>query len=172
MKLYWRPAMQVMYKVVLVFYKNLFLLLIPTAIADLLEDDGKSAPKRLDIDWERQTVYLPFTSTSSGSKGVEHTHRSLVASFFSPDGTANHWFDQLMGDSVVCGNWFFHTTGLYAFALAAMYGISMYTQSDYSDNGLLDAIVDNRVATATMYSWQVFRPYFSTLYSLLISCLH
>ena len=38
------------------------------AIGDLLEDDGKSAPKRLDTDWEKQTVYLPFTSTSSGSK--------------------------------------------------------------------------------------------------------
>ena len=37
-------------------------------IGDLLEDDGKNSPKRLDTDWEKQTVYLPFTSTSSGSK--------------------------------------------------------------------------------------------------------
>lgn len=60
-------------------------------VGDLLEDDGKSAPKRLDADWERQTIYLPFSSTSSGSKGIEHTHKSLISSFFSPDGAANHW---------------------------------------------------------------------------------
>ena len=138
------------------------------ALGDLLEDDGKSAPPKLRFDadlMEKQTVYLPFTSTSSGCKGIQHTHKSLVASFFSPEGAANHWFDQLTGDSVVCGNWFFHMSGLYSFALAAIYGITLYTQSDYSDNGLLEAVVENKVNTVTMYSWQVrhdtFLEYFS-----------
>ena len=127
------------------------------ALGDLLEDDGNATPPklRLDTDWEKQTVYLPFTSTSSGGKGIEHTHKSLVSSFFSPDGAANHWFDQMTGDSIVCGNWFFHMSGLYSFALAAIYGITLYTQSDYSDNGLLEAVVENKVNTVTMYSWQV-----------------
>ena len=42
------------------------------ALGDLLEDDGNATPPklRLDTDWEKQTVYLPFTSTSSGSKGI------------------------------------------------------------------------------------------------------
>ncbi len=40
-------------------------------ISDLLDDDGKSAPRgKPNIDWENTTVYLPFTSTSSGSKGI------------------------------------------------------------------------------------------------------
>ena len=55
----------------------------------------------------------------------------------------------------VCGNWFFHMTGLYSFVLATIYGITLYTQSEYSDLGLLEAIVENKVSTATMYSWQV-----------------
>ena len=86
---------------------------------------------------------------------LEHTHKSLVSSFFSPDGAANHWFDQMTGDSIVCGNWFFHMSGLYSFALAAIYGITLYTQSDYSDSGLLETVVENKVNTVTMYSWQV-----------------
>ena len=109
----------------------------------------------LILDWDKQTVFLPFSSTSTGSQGIEHTHKSLLSWFYSPDGAANHWFDQLAGDSVVCGNWFFHMTGLYAFALAAIYGITLYTQSEYSDSGLLDAVVDNKVNTVTLYAWQV-----------------
>ena len=57
--------------------------------------------------------------------------------------------------SVVCGNWFFHLTGLYTFALSAVYGITLYTLSDYSDNAFLDAIVDTKSATATVYPWQI-----------------
>jgi len=125
------------------------------AIGDLLEDDGKAAPKKIDADWDKQTIFLPFTSTSSGSKGIEHTHKSLVSSFYSPEGAANHWFDQYTGDGVVCGNWFFHMTGLYAFVLAAIHGITLYTQSEYSDLGLLEAMVENKVSTVTLYSWQI-----------------
>jgi len=46
------------------------------ALRDLLEDDGNATPPklRLDTDWEKQTVYLPFTSTSSGSKGIGNLH--------------------------------------------------------------------------------------------------
>ena len=39
------------------------------AIGDLLEDDGTSAPKKLDADWEKQTIFLPFTSTSGSTDG-------------------------------------------------------------------------------------------------------
>ena len=53
--------------------------------------------------------------------------------FYSPDGAANHWFDQAVGDSVACGKWVYHLTGLYSFALASIYGLSLYTLSDYSD---------------------------------------
>ena len=56
-----------------------------------------------------------------------------MSMFYSPDGAANHWFDQAVGDSVACGNWFYHLTGLYSFALASIYGLSLYTLSDYSD---------------------------------------
>ena len=57
--------------------------------------------------------------------------------FYSPDGAFNHWFDQAVGDSIACGNWFYHLTGLYAFSLASLYGLSMYTLSDYSDTAFL-----------------------------------
>ena len=39
------------------------------SIGDLLADDGKSAPKKLDVDWEKQTIFLPFTSTSGSTDG-------------------------------------------------------------------------------------------------------
>jgi len=57
--------------------------------------------------------------------------------------------------SVVCGNWFFHMTGLYSFALSAIYGITLYSLSEYTDLALLDAIVDTKSATATLYPWQI-----------------
>ena len=58
------------------------------ALGDLLEDDGNATPPklRLDTDWEKQTVYLPFTSTSSGSKGIGNLLCSIltvITSFFS-----------------------------------------------------------------------------------------
>ena len=39
--------------------------------------------------------------------------------------------------------------------MAAIYGLTLVTQSDYTDNGFLEAIVENKVNTATMYSWQI-----------------
>ena len=119
------------------------------------DNDSNFRPQKLDLDWEKETIFLPFSSTSSNSKGIQHTNKSLISCFYSPDGAANHWFDQLCGDNLVCGNWFFHMTGLYSFALAAIYGITLLTQSDYSDTGLLEAIVENKANTASMYSWQV-----------------
>ena len=53
---------------------------------------------RYQMSLENDVIYLPFSSTSSGAKGIMHTHKSLMASFYSPDGAANHWFDQLIGD--------------------------------------------------------------------------
>ena len=49
------------------------------AVGDLLQDDGKSRPRKLDTDWEKETIFLPFSSTSSGSRGIQHTHKSLVS---------------------------------------------------------------------------------------------
>ena len=109
------------------------------------------------MKWDTDVVYIPFTSTSGtgGSIGMMHTNKSLVSSFYSPDGAANHWFDQAIGDTVACGNWFFHLTGLYAVSLASIYGLSLYTLSDYSDSAFLDMIVDNKIGTASVYPWQV-----------------
>lgn len=118
-------------------------------------DDGKTPPKKLNLKWDQDVVYLPFTSTSGVSKGIMHTHKSLLSCFYSPEGAANHWFDQTLGDSVACGVWFFHNTGLYAFALASIYGLSLYTLSEYSDSAFLDLIVDNKIASAALYPWQV-----------------
>jgi hypothetical protein len=66
--------------------------------SELLEDDGKHPPKRLQMSLDLDVIYLPFSSTSSGAKGIMHTHKSLLASFYSPEGAANHWFDQLIGE--------------------------------------------------------------------------
>jgi hypothetical protein len=52
-----------------------------------------------------------FLISLASSRGIEHTHKSLISSLFSPDGAANHWFDQVTGESVACGNWFFHMSG-------------------------------------------------------------
>ena len=60
-----------------------------------------------------------------------------MSMFYSPDGAYNHWFDQAVGESIACGNWFYHLTGLYAFTLSSLYGLSMYTLSDYSDSAFL-----------------------------------
>ena len=70
------------------------------AIGDLLENDGKSAPRKVETDWDKQTIFILFTSTTNGSRGIEHTHKSLVSCFFSPEGAANHWFDQFMGEGL------------------------------------------------------------------------
>ena len=80
----------------------------------MLEDDGSSPPaKKPDLSWDKDVVYLPFTSSSgaSGARGVMHTNKSLMAWFYSPDGAANHFLDQMSGDSIACGNWFFHMSG-------------------------------------------------------------
>ena len=62
---------------------------------------------------------------------------------------------QTCGDSLVCGNWFFHMTGFYTVALSAVYGISVYCLSEYSDAAFLDIIIDNKPYTAALYPWQV-----------------
>ena len=123
--------------------------------SDLLDDDGKSAPKKININWEKDVIYLPFTSTSGGSMGIMHTHKSLISSFFSPDNAANHWIDQAIGENLACGNWFFHMTGLYSVTLSAIYGISLYTLSEYSNEAFVEMIVDNKIGTASVYPWQV-----------------
>ena len=65
---------------------------------DLLEDDGKSPPRKPELDYEKDTIYLPFTSSSGsgGSKGIMHTNKSIMAWFFSPDNAVNHYMDQVL----------------------------------------------------------------------------
>ena len=67
--------------------------------SDLLEDDGKCPPPKVPdrLQWEKTTVYLPFTSSSSesGAKGVCHTHKSLLSWIYSPENAANHYLDQV-----------------------------------------------------------------------------
>ena len=121
----------------------------------MLEDDGKTPPKKVDLVWDKDVIYLPFTSTSGGSMGIMHTHKSLLASFFSPDQAANHWIDQAIGENIACGNWFFHMTGLYAVALSSIHGLSLYTLSEYSNESFVEMIVDNKISTAAVYPWQV-----------------
>eukprot|EP00095_Tigriopus_kingsejongensis_P001553 maker-scaffold137_size321222-snap-gene-0.10 protein:Tk01553 transcript:maker-scaffold137_size321222-snap-gene-0.10-mRNA-1 annotation:"4-coumarate-- ligase-like" len=123
---------------------------------DLIEDDGKTPPPRLNLSWDEDVAFLPFTSASSGcSAGIMHTHKSLMAWFFSPDGAANHYVDQMIGDSIACGNWFFHMSGFYTVALASIYGVSVYSLSEYSDNAFVELIVDNKTQTANLYPWQI-----------------
>eukprot|EP00094_Tigriopus_californicus_P002372 TCALIF_02290-PA protein Name:"Similar to 4cl2 Probable 4-coumarate--CoA ligase 2 (Dictyostelium discoideum)" AED:0.08 eAED:0.08 QI:10/0.81/0.83/0.91/0.90/0.83/12/272/929 len=111
-------------------------------VNDLFEDDEKTPPPRLDLSLDNDTVYLPFTSASSGySAGIMHTHKSLMSWFYSPDGAANHYLDQMMGENIACGNWFFHLSGFYTVALAAIYGVSVFTLSEYSDTGFFDLII-------------------------------
>ena len=70
--------------------------------SDLLEDDGKCPPPKVPdgLQWERTTVYLPFTSSSSesGAKGVCHTHKSLLSWIYSPENAANHYLDQVRSE--------------------------------------------------------------------------
>ncbi len=45
--------------------------------SDLTSDDGKSPPKKPSLDPEMDTIYMPFTSSSSGeAKGIMHNTRS------------------------------------------------------------------------------------------------
>ena len=125
--------------------------------SDLLQDDGKCPPSKPSLDWENDIVYLPFSSTSNknGCRGIMHTSRSLMGWFFQPDNTGNHILDQMCGDSLACGNHFFHMSGFYAVALAAIHGVSVFCLSDYSDDGFLEMIADQKIPTATLYPWQV-----------------
>ena len=61
----------------------------------------------------------------------------------------------MCGESLICGNWFFHMTGLYTVALSAVYGVSVFCLSEYSDSAFLEAIIDNKPYTAALYPWQV-----------------
>ena len=61
----------------------------------------------------------------------------------------------MVGDSVACGNWFFHLSGFYPVILAAVYGVSVFCLSEYSNAALMEMIMDHRIGTAALYPWQV-----------------
>ena len=106
-------------------------------------------------DWDTSALSLSYTSRDGRSRVVQHTNKSLTFQVFGPKGTSNHWFDQFIGDTFFCGNWFFHFTGLQAFALSAVQGLGMYSLSDYSDRALLGALQQHSIANAVLYPWQI-----------------
>lgn len=108
-------------------------------------------PPSLDKD----PIYYVWTVSGDEPVLVQHTNRSMLAQMFSPQGSSNHWLDQVQGDTVLGGCWFFHTSGLYSFALSAVHGISLYVLSDYSDENLLAGLSDPAISTAVLYPWQL-----------------
>ena len=106
-------------------------------------------------DWDTSALSLSYTSRDGRSRVVQHTNKSLTFQVFGPKGTSNHWFDQFIGDTFFCGNWFFHFTGLQAFALSAVQGLGMFSLSDYSDRALLGALQQHSIANAVLYPWQI-----------------
>ena len=61
---------------------------------------------------------------------------------------------QIVGDCILCGNWFFHFTGFHSFSLSAIHGLTMYFLSEYSDNDLLTALADLAISNAVLVPWQ------------------
>jgi len=131
---------------------------VPTqavSVGKLLESKATWKPANSKFDWDKAPLLLMYTTRSSKPKVVKHTNKSISAQMFSPKGTSNHWFDQIIGDCIFCGNWFFHFTGFHSFALTAIHGLTMYFLSEYSDNDLLSALADLAVSNAVLYPWQV-----------------
>ena len=48
--------------------------------------------------WDTQPIYLVWTGQDEDQVVVQHTSKSLIAQMFSPNGTSNHWFDQVRGN--------------------------------------------------------------------------
>jgi len=125
------------------------------SISKLLEKKSSSRPSNSKFDWDKSPICLMYTTRNGQSRVVKHTNKSITAQVFSPKGTSNHWFDQILGDSILCGNWFFHFTGFHSFALSAIHGLTMYFLSEYSDNDLLTALADRTISNAVLYPWQI-----------------
>ena len=43
----------------------------------------------------------------------------------------------------------------YPVALSAIYGVSLYCLSEYSDGAFLEMMAENKIQTAALYPWQV-----------------
>jgi len=125
------------------------------SISKFLEKKCPSRPANSKFDWDKSPICLMYTTRNGHSRVVKHTNKSITAQVFSPKGTSNHWFDQIVGDCILCGNWFFHFTGFHSFALSAIHGLTMYFLSEYSDNDLLTALADLAISNAVLYPWQV-----------------
>jgi len=125
-------------------------------IASLLEGEPSSTKlSPCKFDWDKKPICLMYTTRNGESKIVKHTNKTLTAQIFSPKGASNNWFDQNIGDSLLCATWFFHHTGLHCFALCAIQGVSMYFMSEYSDVDLFSALSDTHVPNVVLYPWQV-----------------
>ena len=142
------------------------------SISKFLETKSPSRPANSKFDWDKSPICLMYTTRNGQSRVVKHTNKSITAQVFSPKGTSNHWFDQVLnsisniakytqklqivGDCIFCGNWFFHFTGFHSFSLSAIHGLTMYFLSEYSDNDLLTALADLAISNAVLYPWQVW----------------
>jgi len=124
-------------------------------VEELLQGEAGRGALGHSWDWDSSPLSLSYTSRNGVSRVVQHTNRSLTFQVFGPKGTSNHWFDQFIGDTFFCGNWFFHFTGLQAFSLSAVHGLTMTVLSDYSDRALLGTLQQHGIANAVLYPWQV-----------------
>ena len=124
-------------------------------VSSLLESPPDIKVKEVRLDWDKATVMLLYTTRNGESKVVKHTNKSLTAQVFSPKGASNNWFDQNVGDCLLCASWFFHFQGLLSFALCSLQGFTMFFLSEYSDTDLITALDDTKVPNAVLYPWQV-----------------
>ncbi len=69
-------------------------------------DAGAGGGRRTPA-WDRDPVYLTWTSRGEEPLLVQHTSKSLLAQMFNPPGSSNHWFDQVASSHPGSSNhWF------------------------------------------------------------------
>jgi len=124
------------------------LLVTPSPAAAVLPSVSPSS-------WEVAPLLLLPTKRQGRDRLVMHSHRSLMAMAWGPKGTSNHWFDQMVGETLFCGLWFFHFLGLQCLALSAIHGLSVCVLSEYSDQDLLQELQDQASSNAVLYPWQM-----------------
>jgi len=124
-------------------------------VSSLMNTPADVKQSQCKFDWDKSPICLMYTTRNGESKVVKHTNKSLTSQVFSPKGASNNWFDQNVGDSLLCAAWFFHFPGLHCFSLCALQGVSMYFLSEYSDQELMSALSDTHVSNCVLYPWQV-----------------
>ena len=64
-------------------------------IKQLVATEGQVQSTVRHGTWDTQPIYLVWTGQDDDQVVVQHTSKSLIAQMFSPNGTSNHWFDQV-----------------------------------------------------------------------------